>query len=164
MYTKILAPLDGSKLSECSLEHIKEIATGCHVREVILLTVLEQFSPIFAEYSNLTQIEAKTQEKEVEEKRARETAELYLEKTDEKLNKQGISVQNVLIQPEENQTVAEIILNYANNNNIDLIVMSTHGRSGITRWAFGSVADRVLRYSKVPVLTVVPAGCRKETV
>ncbi len=163
MYNKILAPLDGSKLSECSLEHIKEIAAGCHVNEVILLTALEKVYPIFAEYSSLTQIEAKSQEKEADEERARETAERYLEKTREKLNNQGIIVQNVIIQPDENRSVAEIILDYANNNNIDLIVLSTHGRSGITRWAFGSVADRVLRHSKVPVLTVIPAGCRIET-
>ena len=52
------------------------------------------------------------------------------------------------------------ILEYAQNNNIDLIIISTHGRSGISRWAFGSVADKVVRTSTVPVLTVTPTGCR----
>ena len=41
MYKKILAPLDGSELSECTLEHVKAIATGCQVPEVVLLNVIE---------------------------------------------------------------------------------------------------------------------------
>ena len=41
MYNKILAPMDGSKLSECSIEHVAEIASGCHSSKVILLTVLK---------------------------------------------------------------------------------------------------------------------------
>ena len=55
---------------------------------------------------------------------------------------------------------ADAILDYAEKNNVDLIIMSTHGRSGISRWAFGSVADRVVRHSIAPVLLVAPAGCR----
>ena len=41
MYKKILVPLDGSKLAECALEHVKAIATGCNVPEVVLLRVVE---------------------------------------------------------------------------------------------------------------------------
>ena len=47
---------------------------------------------------------------------------------------------------------AEEIICYADENKFDLIVMATHGRSGIGRWALGSVAEKVLRASKVPVL------------
>ncbi len=43
---------------------------------------------------------------------------------------------------------------------MDLIIMSTHGRSGVSRWAFGSVADKVVSHSKIPVLTITPEGCR----
>ena len=46
---------------------------------------------------------------------------------------------------------AEEIVRYADENNIALILMATHGRSGIGRWAMGSVADKVLRASKKPV-------------
>jgi nucleotide-binding universal stress UspA family protein len=49
---------------------------------------------------------------------------------------------------------ADQILQYADSHSIDLIIMSTHGRSGIGRWAFGSVADKVLRGAKCPILLV----------
>jgi nucleotide-binding universal stress UspA family protein len=162
MYKRILAPLDGSKLGECSLEHVKEVANGCHVSEVVLLTVIqpELFS---IDYGSQSQIEEEIREIEEAQKRARQKAEQYLKKASEKLKKHGIAVKSVVIQPEVLQSAAEIILDYSNNNNIDLIIMSSHGRSGITKWAFGSVAERVVRHSRTPVLTIVPAGCRLET-
>ena len=55
---------------------------------------------------------------------------------------------------------AEEILDYAQNNQVDLIVMSTYGRYGISRWAFGSVTDKVLRHSIATVLITSPSGCR----
>lgn len=55
---------------------------------------------------------------------------------------------------------ANEILEYATKNNVDLIVMTTHGRSGITRWLFGNVADKVSHHSTIPVLIVAPSGCR----
>ena len=65
-------------------------------------------------------------------------------------------VQPVVIQGK----VAEGILDYVVKNQVDLIMMSTHGRSGPSRWALGSVADRVIRHSLIPVLIVSPKGCR----
>ena len=55
--------------------------------------------------------------------------------------------------------VAESLAEYAEKNGADLIIIATHGRSGISRWAWGSVADRVLRSSCVPVLMVRAPGC-----
>ena len=54
---------------------------------------------------------------------------------------------------------AEAISSYAEHNDADIIVMSSHGRSGVSRWAHGSVADKVLRSSCVPVLMVRAPGC-----
>jgi nucleotide-binding universal stress UspA family protein len=162
MYNRILAPVDGSKLAECSLEHVKEVASGCHVSEVILLTVIEP-EPFYADYGTQSHIEDEIRKKAEIQKKAKEKAEQYLEQSKENFKKQGITAKSVLIQLEINQSVAEIILDYANNNDIDLIIISSHGRSGITKWAFGSVADRVVRHSRIPVLTIVPAGCRLET-
>ena len=163
MYNKILAPLDGSKLSECSLAHVKEIAAGCQVRDVILLTVIERPPAVIVEYGSQTQIEEAFKQQENQQKQAKDSAEKYLTGARATLIKQGIPVQNVIIEAEENQSVAEVVLNYAEKNKIDLIVMSSHGRSGVTRWAFGSVADRIVRHSKTPVLTIAPAGCRVQT-
>jgi nucleotide-binding universal stress UspA family protein len=54
---------------------------------------------------------------------------------------------------------AESIASYAEHNGVDIIVMSSHGRSGPGRWAHGSVADRILRASRVPVLIIRAPGC-----
>jgi len=163
MYNKILVPLDGSKLSECSLDHVVEVASGCHVSEVILLTANKQYRLDIIESGDSTRIKDQFQKREEDIKLATEAAEKYLGDVSEDLKKRRVNAQSVVILAEENQSVAEAIMNYAESNNIDLIVMSTHGRSGITRWAFGSVADRVVRHSTVPVLIVAPAGCRLET-
>ncbi len=54
---------------------------------------------------------------------------------------------------------AETLAEYASRNGIDLIVMATHGRSGVSRWVWGGVADRILRSACVPVLMVRAPGC-----
>jgi nucleotide-binding universal stress UspA family protein len=54
---------------------------------------------------------------------------------------------------------AEEIVNYATKNKVDLIIMASHGRAGVSRWAYGSVPDKVLRSSCVPVLLVKVPGC-----
>ena len=88
---------------------------------------------------------------------AKAEAENYLAEVVADLKKEGIDAKSVLLMAPE---VDEEILTYAAKNEIDLIIMSTHGRSGVSRWAFGSVADRVVRNSTVPVLMASPAGCR----
>lgn len=141
--------MDGSELSECVLDHVIAIATGCRIPEVILLTVMELVSQQF--YAELGEQLAR----DIQNK-ARVDVNNYLLKVADSLKKDGLVVQTAAISGKP----TEEILDYANKNQVDLIVMSTHGRSGISRWAFGSVADRVLRHSRVPVLTVSPAGCR----
>ncbi|MFO7996764.1 MAG: universal stress protein [Dehalococcoidia bacterium] len=51
---------------------------------------------------------------------------------------------------------ADAITEFVERNEVDLITIATHGRSGITRWAFGSVADKLMRLSSVPVLVIRP--------
>ena len=161
MYNKILAPLDGSKFSECSLSHVKEIASGCHVGKVVLMTILKPvFMPGEWWTTSSKQIEKMNEAIEEQENLAQQNAFNYLTGIGESLKQSGIEVETVVIKDKDAYEVAETILKYAEENNIDLIVMSTHGRSGPSRWAFGSVADRVVRHSKTPVLTVAPSGCR----
>lgn len=149
MYKKILAPLDGSKFSECSLDHIRAVATGCSVPEVVLLMVVELFRQVPEWGEDL---------RRKLEKKAQAEAEDYLTKLASSLKKEGIATQTTVV----TGWPADKILDYADQNQVDLIIMSTHGRSGVTRWVFGNVADRVLRHSKVPVLMVPPPGCRTD--
>ncbi len=151
MYKKILAPLDGSELAECSLEHVKAIANGCSVPEVVLFRVVE---PISAQVTAALAETGGDWYTEIENQNRAEADE-YITETAKRL-KNGITAQTAL----GYGNPAEEILKYAKKNHVDLIVMTTHGRSGISRWVFGSTADRILRHSPVPVLIIAPTGCR----
>jgi len=153
VYKKILVPLDGSKLAECVLPHVENIATGCSVGEVIILRVCE--SPnIIADYP---ESKNKTWEKHVERMttNAQQQCDLYIYDVEKSLKDKGVKVkaESRLGKP------AEEIVDCANKNKVDLIVMASHGRSGVSRWAYGSVADKVLRSTCVPVLLVKAPGC-----
>jgi nucleotide-binding universal stress UspA family protein len=55
--------------------------------------------------------------------------------------------------------VADTLAQWAEKNGVGLIIIASHGRSGVTRWIMGSVADRVMRSACVPVLMVRAPGC-----
>ena len=152
MYSKLMVPLDGSQLSECSLEHMKAIAIGCHVPEVVLLRVVEPLSS--NEIAALSQIGG-APIAELEATKKTEATD-YITNMVQKLIKEGVSARGEVV----NGKAVDEILDYAEKNNFSLIIISTHGRSGISRWAFGSVADKVVRHSVIPVLMVTPTGCR----
>ena len=160
MYKKILAPLDGSKLSECSLEHVKVIAKGCQVPEVVLLTVVEEYKAISPQLETESTLQETIKHLEKEKKEAQMRATEYLNKVARSLKEEGIAAQSAVVMSGKINGVVDAILDFVRDNKIDLIVMSTHGRSGISRWAFGSVADKIIRESKIPVLTLSPTGCR----
>jgi nucleotide-binding universal stress UspA family protein len=153
MYEKILAPLDGSELAECSLQHIKAVALGCQVPEVILLRVIEPVSSLV--YSGYPEMIDGNLIAQLEEQ-SQDQAKNYIEKIAVRLKREGIDVKTAIVSGRP----ADEILEYSKKNHIDLIIMSTHGKSGISRFAFGSVAEKVLRHSTVPVLVISAAGCR----
>jgi nucleotide-binding universal stress UspA family protein len=107
-----------------------------------------------AKYEEMAELKKKA-DKEMEQK-----LEIYLAGLADTLNRDGIKVKTSVIHPRPLKTTAEVIIDYAEENKVDLIIMSTHGRSGISRWAFGSIADKVVHYSKTPVMIVTPSQCR----
>jgi nucleotide-binding universal stress UspA family protein len=153
VYKKILVPLDGSELAECVLPHVEELAESGLVKEIVLLRICDSPS-IVADYP---EGKGKTWEKHVEQLtgNAQQQCSLYINDVEQSLKDKGFKVkaESRLGKP------ADEIVNYANKNKIDLIVMASHGRSGISRWAYGSVAEKVLRSSCVPVLLVKVPGC-----
>ena len=151
MYTKILVPLDNSELSECSLEHVKQVASVGGVSEVVLFRVIEHLSPNDAaawQQAGYTVTDRQNKNKE--------NAKEHLSRAAKILVDQGITTRVEVVEGH----AAESILDYAEKNNFELIIISTHGRSGISRWTFGSVADKVVRHSPIPVLVISPPGCR----
>lgn len=151
MYQKVLVPLDGSKLAECVLEHVEQLAKGCNTEEVILVSVTERvtghtLAPEVGEvYGGDVPITVGKMQRQ---------AERYLDRIAKRLAKKGISVQTAVLRGNP----AEEIVHYAQENECGLITMASHGRSGISRWAYGSVADKILRASPVPVLIVKAPG------
>ena len=156
MYRKILIPLDGSETGECSVEHGKAIAQGCNVPDVVVLRVIEPLST--QALSALAEAGDDSLRKAME--RNRQDAENYVSKVVNGLKSLGISSQAVTVEG----SAADEILSYAEKNDVDLIAMSTHGRSGLSRFFFGSVAEKVSRHSRVPVLLISPEGCRRVAV
>jgi nucleotide-binding universal stress UspA family protein len=149
MYRKILVPLDGSELAECVLPHVEALAKVPQVQEVVFVRVFEPFRIPPSDYvvndEEIARIEAEN----------KAAAEKYLKELVEGVHLDGIQQRWEVLRGR----VAETLADYANKNNMDLIVIATHGRSGVSRWVWGSVADRVLRSSCVPVLMVRAPGC-----
>ena len=150
MYQKIMVPLDGSELAECVLPHVAAIAKGCSVKNVIFVRVVEPFSlppgtAIILSEEDMKRIDSRNSTE----------AKDYLKQVVSQLKYDGINVQSEIIVGKP----AESIADYATKNEVDLIAIATHGRSGVSRWVMGSVADRVLRSSCVPVLMVRAPGC-----
>jgi nucleotide-binding universal stress UspA family protein len=153
MYKKILVPLDGSELAECVLPHVESIAKGGGVQSVVFLRVVEPFYlPTADEISAYFSV--KTIERINSENRV--NAENYLKKLVKRTKYDGVNVQPEVITGKAADSIAE----YATKNGVDLIIIATHGRSGISRWVWGSVADRILRSACVPVLMVRAPGCK----
>jgi nucleotide-binding universal stress UspA family protein len=150
MYNKILLPMDGSENSECILEHAKAVATSSRVPVVVLLRVIEPFPSYYMAYRMTDEFTLQMQEA------LKSDAIDYLTKVAEKMKKEGMSVSIAVVEGNP----ADSILDYAAKNGIDLIIMATHGRTGISRWALGSVAEKVVRGSSDPVMVVAPTTCQ----
>lgn len=141
---KILVPLDGSKTGEAALPAAEALARPFGA-ELVLFQCLEPifqaapYNVAFPQQLGLEKIEAETR--------------AYLGGVSKLLHERGANVSTVI----ESGRAPETIIDYARTNAMDIIAMSTHGRSGIGRWVFGSVTDKVLQAGDTAVL-VVRAG------
>ena len=150
MYQKILVPLDGSELAECVLPHVKAIADGCRIGKVVLLSVVETLQvPIYDMFPAEWREDPKLLEK------GKSAAEQYLKKVTGQMELGNTKIETQVLVGD----VAENVARYASQNQVDLIAIATHGRSGVSRWFWGSTADKILRSACVPVLMVRAPGC-----
>lgn len=141
MYKKILVPLDGSKVAEGVLPHAKSLAYS-EGAELILLTVAANPAMDFV-FSDPGLAESAVQEQE-------EKSKNYIIAIEDDLKSAGFRVSTLM----RVGSVAETILGVAEEVQADVIAMSTHGRTGAARWLLGSIAERVVHNSKVPVLLI----------
>lgn len=150
MYQHIMVPLDGSELAECVLPHLVSVAKGCAVPKVTLIRVVTPITIYGTEFDGsigLPELQKVEQENVASARR-------YLDKQAALLKEKGVDAQTEVFFG----NVLESLTEFAEKNKVDLIIIATHGRSGISRWVWGSVADRILRSAKVPVMMVRPPG------
>jgi len=141
MYKKILVPLDGTQLAELALPYAKELSGRLNLD----MTILHVCSPEEQVFTSMHQS--------------------YIDQIAKRIANQAMEIQLNTSSPDEFKPIeakgelvvgypAEEILDYAKNHKIDFIIVATHGYSGLKRWRLGSVADKVLRASRVPILLV----------
>lgn len=149
MYEKILVPLDGSEVGEAAISDIEDLALKMIRETPVELTLLRVISPSTYDFAPEDWgIEIPYTEKEMEQ--IKKKVQQYLDEIAKNMKSKGIKVKTMVT----TGNAAEEILKAAQKTKANLIAMSTHGRSGLGRWALGSVTDKVLHHSDIPVLTV----------
>jgi len=138
MFQKILVPLDGSELSEKALEYARHL--GKEANSIVLLRARSTSAFASVGYNIPDEVFAAELE----------TCTQYLQHIEAKLVAEGYQV--ILELPSGEP--AEAILQVAEKDKVDLIVISSHGREGMTRFLVGSVAERVARHAPCPVMIV----------
>ena len=139
---RILVPLDGSVMAEQILSTVVTFAQALSSELILFQALIAYVSGWMTEewYPPVPGVLDAAQE----------DAQAYLSAVAGRLKEQGLHVAtSTSIGP-----VAQCILEYAEAHRVDLIAMCTHGRTGLARWALGSVADRVLRAGNTPILLV----------
>jgi nucleotide-binding universal stress UspA family protein len=140
MYKLILLPLDGSSLAEQALPHAVAQAKIFQAK-LVLLRVCMTTTEKPALYREAI---------EKAEELVRISAKNYLEGVAASIQESSIEVETVVVDGISH----EAILQYAEDKDVELIVISSRGQSGFNRWIIGSVADRVIRGTRIPVLLI----------
>ncbi len=157
MFEQILVPLDGSELAETVLPYVEELAKkfGSHL---VLIQTIQSAGQIAAMTSSGAGMEpgiaAYPDSIDEIQNAEKNSAEGYFSRISTRLQAAGITPTVVVAEGNP----ADCILAESKKDGIDLIAISTHGRSGLGRALFGSVADKVIRDSGIPVLVIRPKG------
>jgi nucleotide-binding universal stress UspA family protein len=143
LFQRILVPLDGSPAGESALVFTEELA-AIMGSELILFHAVQPAASwmdagIGGTYAAI----------EVPES-VKSAAKRYMEDVQKRLLGKGLKTKIVL----RDGPAAELIIEYAKNEGVDAISISTHGRTGINRWVFGSVTEKILRYGPSSVLVI----------
>ena len=164
MYRKILVTLDGTELSESVIPEVVRLARGTNTAITLLrVAKLPKREPAAepAVIAGIGRLNGAGQAREALEtvdqamERVRLDLESYLEENAKPLRAEGLSVQ---CDVEFADDAAEAIDQHSRHSDADLMVMATHGRTGLARLLFGSVAGRVLERGAKPILLVQPGG------
>ncbi len=149
MYQHILVPMDGSKVAECVLPHLMAIGDGCNAKKVTLVRVVEPLHMYLGLESGIN-----PEERHRIDNETMKIARAYLEQIAERLKQNGFGVDYEVLYGK----VIDEIASFVNKNGVDLVILATHGKSGVSRMVWGSTADRILRSIHVPILMIRASG------
>lgn len=130
MFKTILIPLDGSSLAEAALEHGEVLARKFNSRIILLrvCTAAAQVDPV----SGL------------------DSRQIYLEQVAKGLRESSLEVETRLQKGDPGRVIIEV----AESTEIDLVILSSHGRTGLARWVYGSVAEKILHEARCPMMLI----------
>ncbi len=139
-------------LAEQVLPHVKALVECQSDVHVYLLSIAQMvdYAAASAMAYPMTVMPGRTIDEDAERRRVESDLRDYLRSIEHQLVREGVTVSCEV----RFGRPAEEIITFANEMKVDLIAMSTHGRSGLARWAYGSVADRVLHSARCPVLLI----------
>ena len=149
MYERILVPLDGSKVGEAALPYVEELVSRLSPEVKAEVTLFQAVSSRVY-YIVAGEASAPIPYTEEEMEQIKRKAMDYLDNAGEGLRSKGAIVKVKVAVGKADEEITKA----ADEIGVDLIAMSTHGRSGLSRWAFGSVTAKVLRGANKPVLIV----------
>ena len=149
---KVLVSLDGSRASEAILPYVRSFMKGVRENTEAEVTLLRVLPP--SHHVPVGEAVVAVPYTDAELSQLKEQAESYLEGIGKELEKDGITVHYVAVV--RSISTADQILDFATNKNVNLIAMSTHGRTGISRLFLGTTTDRVLHNVKIPILLIKP--------
>ena len=184
MYTKVVVPLDGSKLAELALPHLEIIGKGCSIPQVFLVSVTEKIKgstvrgtlddtyvperPVGAPLPTVGTSQSNiifnthtygTQEIPMTLGKMAKTAADYLCRIGEDLETKGFQVTSTVLMGNP----AEQITRYAAEQSADLIIMASYGKTGIGRWNMSNISARIIKDTCIPLLLIRPGPDFKET-
>jgi nucleotide-binding universal stress UspA family protein len=154
---KVFVPLDGSRESEAIIPYVEELAARFKAKVILFRVVVPNY---YFEY---------TEEEIIQLQPSIASTKDYLDKVSARLKHRGLTVKPEIsiaamvgAAAEQDNKIAVEIIKFAEELNTDVVAMSTYGQSGISRWAFGSITDKVLHAGTTPLLLVRIPGARKE--
>jgi nucleotide-binding universal stress UspA family protein len=145
LYYRILVPLDGSEVANQALPHAQQLAAQSGA-ELVLFRVIPNLESKVSIIGNMPYVELNVEQQQY----LADHATGWLQRLADDLEAHGIKAQAVIDVGE----AAERIVDYSVADNIDMIVMSTHGRTGLARWRYGSVTAKVMDAATCPVLLI----------
>ena len=156
MFKRIMVPLDGSELAECVIPYVENFIDQGQVEFIVFVRVVKPVIPPAGFDESIIRFPENLSKWESEKKTS---AEDYLKKVVSRLKQNGVKFQTEVLVGR----IGDSLLDYLKANDFNLIVISSHGRSGLSRWVRGSVADKILSASHIPVLMIRAPGAMGES-